>query len=57
VKREGVINIKDNKIRKSILTVNFHNYTLYEDITEFNNKNSSKNKNEINYKCRKIILN
>ena len=56
VEREGVINIKDNKIRKSILTVNFHNYTLYEDITEFNDKNSSKNKNEINYKCRKIIL-
>ena len=28
VKREAIINIKDNKIRKSILTVNFHNYTF-----------------------------
>ena len=44
MKREGVINIKDNKVRKSILTVNFHNYTLYEDITEFNNKTLLKTK-------------
>ena len=57
VKRESLLNLEDNKISKSILKINFHKYTLYEDIIELNNTNSFNNKKEINYKCRKIILN
>ena len=44
VKREGLISLKNNKIRSSILRLNFHNYTLSEKIIERNKTNSLKKK-------------
>ena len=57
VNREGLISLKDNKVSKSNLIVDFYNYTLKENVTVINNKNSIKENKETNYKCRKIILN